>query len=71
MTKKHKHSFKYYFQIDSLGNTHLVTACEICDRFGKFVPMFVRSTVPYEIKWRVPKNQKRKIKNWDGLTPLF
>lgn len=60
---KCNHNFKYFYQKDSMDNTHLVIACEICDKLKSeksFRPLREAEYVDYEIKWRITKAQKKR-----------
>ena len=70
---KCNHKFKYFYQKDSLGNTHLIIVCTICDRLKAnkaFRPLDEADSVDYDIKWRISKAQRKRESNLNK-TSLF
>ena len=67
MKVKCKHQTRLYWQKDSLGNTHLISACEFCDKVLKFVPRYLADSVDYEIKVRISKAERKRNKNVNNL----
>jgi hypothetical protein len=61
---KHLHDYKYYYQKDRLGNTHLIIACSICDKakgIKCFRPLSEADSIPYKIEWRISKRERKRI----------